>query len=225
MKLWRVCVVLSGLTVLAGTAAAQSPAPQKAANPTGWKRIFDGESLEGWKSASYGGEGEVGAEEGNLVLNIGGSMTGATYQRPFPKSNYEVRCEAQRADGHDFFCGMTFPVADSHCSLIVGGWGGGVVGLSSINGHDASENETTKYMKFDDQRWYKFRVRVTPKRIQAWIDEKLEIDADIEGCKISTRIEVNLNKPFGFATYETKALIRNIELRELTAAEIAETGK
>jgi hypothetical protein len=147
-------------------------------------------------------------------------MTGVTYQRPFPKSNYEVRCEAKRADGHDFFCGMTFPVVDSHCSLIVGGWGGGIVGLSSINGHDASENDTTKFMKFDTNRWYKFRVRVTPNRIQAWIDNERVIDADITGCKISTSVEVDLNKPYGFASYETKAVLRGIEVRELTPAEL-----
>jgi hypothetical protein len=115
---------------------------------------------------------------------------------------------------------MTFPVADSHCSLIVGGWGGAVVGLSSINGHDASENETTKYMKFEDDRWYKFRVRVLPTRIQAWIDENRVIDVDIEGCKISTRVEVDLNKPFGLASYETKAVLKDIEIRELGKDEI-----
>jgi hypothetical protein len=150
---------------------------------------------------------------------MGGPMTGVTYKLPFPKMAYEVRCEAKRADGNDFFCGMTFPVADSHCSLIVGGWGGAIVGLSSINEHDASENDTTKYMKFDNDRWYKFRVRVTPDRIQAWIDDERVIDADIAGCKISTRVEVDLNKPFGFASYQTKAVLRNIEVREMTASE------
>lgn len=225
MKLWRVYAVFLGLATFSGItlSAAEPPTTPPAATTAGWKRLFDGETLQGWKAVSYGGEGEVSAEEGNLILGIGGSMTGVAYQRPVPKLNYEVRCEAQRADGHDFFCGLTFPVADSHCSFIVGGWGGGVVGLSSINGHDASENETTRYIKFEDRKWYKFRVRVTAKRIQAWIDDERVIDVDIEGCKISTRVEVNLNKPLGFATYETKALVRNIELRELTAAEVAAT--
>ena len=30
--------------------------------------------------------------------------------------------------------------------LIVGGWGGGVVGMSSLNGKDAARNETTQYV-------------------------------------------------------------------------------
>ena len=199
---------------MATAGLADEPAPSKPGE-TAWKSLFDGKTLKGWKATQYGGEGEAAVENGNLVLNVGGSMTGVTATQPIPKMNYEVRCEAQRADGNDFFCGMTFPVADSHCSLIVGGWGGAIVGLSSLNGHDASENETTKYMKFEDKQWYQFRVRVQPKRIQVWIDEKPVIDVDTEGVKISTRLEVDLNKPFGFATYETKALIRKIEIREI----------
>jgi hypothetical protein len=193
--------------------------------PTEWRRLFNGRDLDGWKVTNFGGEGEVAVEDGTLILNMGSSMTGVTYLRPFPKTRFEVRCEAKRAEGHDFFCGMTFPVADSHCSLIVGGWGGGVVGLSSLNGHDASENETTQYIKFEDDKWYKFRVRVEPKRIQAWIDAKQIIDVDIEGQRISTRIEVDLNKPFGFASYETKAVLRNIELRELAPGETSDDQK
>jgi hypothetical protein len=220
MKLWRVSLLSTLFALLFAHAIAFAQAPPAKSEPPKWRSLFDGRSLEGWKATNYGGEGEVAVDDGTLILNMGGSMTGVTYRRDFPKTNYEVRCEAKRADGHDFFCGMTFPVADSHCSLIAGGWGGAIVGLSSINGHDASENETTKYVKFDNDRWYKFRVRVQPNRIQAWIDNDRVIDADITGCKISTRVEVDLNKPFGFASYETKAVLRNIEVRELTPAEL-----
>jgi hypothetical protein len=222
MRFWRVWSIYAFFAMaFAAIASGEPPTEKSKGEPQKWRKLFDGKSLDGWKATNYGGEGEVVAEDGTLTLNIGSNMTGVTYLRDFPKMNYEVRCEAQRADGHDFFCGMTFPVADSHCSLIAGGWGGAIVGLSSINEHDASENETTKYVKFDNNRWYKFRVRVEPKRIQAWIDDKSVIDVDIEGCKISTRVEVDLNKPFGFASYETKALLRNIEVRELTPAEIS----
>jgi hypothetical protein len=37
-------------------------------------------------------------------------------------------------------------------TFICGGWGGAVVGISSIDGQDASMNETTKYIKFEDDR-------------------------------------------------------------------------
>ena len=61
----------------------------------------------------------------------------------FPKVDYEVNLDAKRVAGNDFFCGITFPVGKRFCSLIVGGWGGATVGLSSIDGKDAAENETT----------------------------------------------------------------------------------
>ena len=77
------------------------------------------------------------------MLDFGSSMTGVTYQgKDLPRTDYEIRLEAQRIDGTDFFCGLTFPVHDAHLSLIVGGWGGSLVGLSSLDGKDASRNET-----------------------------------------------------------------------------------
>ena len=81
-------------------------------------------------------------------------LTGVSYTNELPRIDYEVSLEAMKIDGSDFFCGLTFPVDNAFCSFIAGGWGGGVVGLSSIDGMDASENETTKYMKFDASRWY-----------------------------------------------------------------------
>jgi hypothetical protein len=180
-----------------------------------WKPMFDGKTLTGWKTAPFGGEGDVYVEDGNLVLDFGASMTGVTWQRNFPKSNYEIRYEAMRVEGNDFFCGLTFPVGDSHCSFIVGGWGGTVVGLSSIDGRDASENSTGQYMEVKNKQWYKFRVRVTDDKIQCWIDDKEVIDQPLEGVKISTRVEVNLNKPLGFATWETRGALRKMEYRVL----------
>jgi len=115
------------------------------------KKLFDGKTLTNWKPTKFGGQGdvEVESEDGILKLNFGSPMTGVTWSgEELPTMDYEVSLEAQRADGSDFFCGMTFQYGDSPCSLILGGWGGGVVGLSSIDGHDASENPTTKYREF-----------------------------------------------------------------------------
>jgi hypothetical protein len=203
--------------------AAIVPAGLSGDLDSAWKPLFDGTSLSGWKSTNFGGEGEVLVQDGSIVLDFGSSITGITYTRDFPKTNYEIRLEAMRADGRDFFCGMTFPVADSHCSLIVGGWGGAVVGLSSIDGKDASENETTKFLKFENGKWYRFRVQVSPQKIKAWIDDEVVIDQSIEGRKISTRSEVNLSKPLGFASFETKALLRKLEYRELEKKDGKET--
>ncbi|MGE0758349.1 MAG: DUF1080 domain-containing protein [Pirellulaceae bacterium] len=227
MQAMRTLTALS-LVLIAGTEAViaqetparpATPADAKTADPNTWRAMFDGKSLDGWKSTNFGGEGDVSVVDGNLTLDFGSSLTGATYTRDFPRTNYEVRAEAQRVDGRDFFCGMTFPVEKAYCSWIVGGWGGAVVGLSSIDGLDASENDTTKFMKFENERWYRFRLRVEPHRIQAWIDDQRVIDQNITGRKISTRSEVVLSQPFGFAAWETKAAIRNIAFRTLSPQE------
>ncbi len=191
--------------------AAADPANSEPA----WQSLFDGKSLDGWKITNFGGEGKVEAKDGTIFLDFGSSLTGITYEREVPKSNFEVELEAKRVGGVDFFCGVTFPVDDSYCSFIVAGWAGAVVGLSSIDGQDASENETTKYMKFDDNRWYKIRVRVTKTKIEAWIDDKQMVDQVITGRKISTRGEVDLSAPLGIAAYETQAVLRNIRIRRL----------
>lgn len=191
-----------------------------------WTPLFDGKSLKGWKITKFGGEGEVAVEKGRLILGIGNDMTGVTTTRKVPKINYEVELEAMRVDGTDFFCGLTFPVKKDPCTLIVGGWGGGVSGLSSIDGLDAAENHTTTYREFEKGRWYRIRLRVASDRIRAWIDDKEIVNQEITGRKISIRSEVELSQPFGFSTWQTKGALRNIRIRRLTKEEIkAEASK
>ena len=161
-----------------------------------WTPLFDGRTLSGWKTTEFGGEGKVEVKQGELILGVGSNLTGVTIDRPIPRSNYEVTLEAKRVEGSDFFCGLTFPVKKDPCSLILGGWGGGVCGLSSIDGNDASENETTKYKKFENGRWYAVRLRVTDKKIEAWLDNEQIVDQDLAEHTISIRIEVEESKPF-----------------------------
>ncbi|HID22877.1 MAG TPA: DUF1080 domain-containing protein [Planctomycetaceae bacterium] len=194
---------------------------------TKWISLFDGKTLKGWKVTDFGGQGEVTVQKGQLILGMGADLTGITWTQPekLPKINYEVSLDAMRVDGTDFFCGLTFPVKDSPCTLIVGGWGGGLCGLSSLDGMDASENETTTFEEFQNGRWYHIRLRVTEKRIQAWIDEKQIVDVDIIDRKLSVRIEVELSRPFGIATWQTTAALKNIRVRRLTDEEIAAMEK
>jgi hypothetical protein len=181
----------------------------------GWKKLFAGQNLDNWRATNFGGEGNVEVEEGQIILEMGSDLTGVTWSREFPTVNYEVSLEARRLAGNDFFCGMTFPVDKSPCSLIVGGWGGTVVGLSSIDGRDASENETGQLMNFDLGRWYSVRLRVTELKIEAWIDQKKVIDLAPTHHKISIRPEVELSRPFGIASWRTKAALREIKLRRI----------
>jgi hypothetical protein len=90
-----------------------------------------------------------------------------------------------------------------------------VIGLSSINGMDASENDTSQSMEFESGRWYDVRIRVTSAKIQAWLDNREIISVNLEGNEISTRIEVDKSKPLGIASWRTKAALRQIRLRRL----------
>jgi 3-keto-disaccharide hydrolase len=184
----------------------------------GWKALFDGKTLKGWKSTEFGGEAEVTVEGGAVVMERGNDMTGITYAgKDFPKMDYEVALEGKKLKGNDFFCTTTFPVGDKFCSLVVGGWGGGVVGLSSIDARDASENETTSFQEFKADRWYQVRIRVTKDRIQAWIDKEKVVDVSTKGKKLSIRAECEPCKPFGIATWRTTGAVRDIRVRMLTA--------
>ena len=105
-----------------------------------WKSLFDGKTLAGWKTPQFGGEGKVYVENGSIVMETGSNMTGITWTGDVLRNNYELSLEGMKLEGSDFFCTTTFPVGDDPCSLVVGGWGGGVVGLSNVDFHDASEN-------------------------------------------------------------------------------------
>jgi hypothetical protein len=172
--------------------------------------------LDGWKETGFTGRGKVTMEGGIVTLQPGGPMTGVTRAGEFPKNDYEIRFEAARLRGGDFFASLTFPVGESFCTWVTGGWGGDIVGLSSIDGWDASDNETRTYFTFETGRWYAFRLQVTPERIRGWIDEKAIIDAPIAGRTISLRRgEMHLSAPLGFASYNTAGSIRKIEYRPL----------
>ncbi len=199
----------------APSAPERSPSDATAnqAPTSAWRSLLAKDALAQWESTRFGGEGDVEILENQLLIGLGSSLSGAHFTGEIPRMNYEVEYEARRLDGIDFFCGFTFPVAESYCSFIAGGWAGGVVGLSSIDGRDASENSTTKYMTFKNDQWYRFRVRVTTDAIETWIDEDPVVYQSLEGHKISTRAEVDPSQPFGFATWETKGEIRNLRIR------------
>ena len=180
----------------------------------GWQPLFDGKTLGNWQSTKFGGEGAVKVENGQIVIEAGKSLSGITWAGgELPKTNYEIALQAMRVEGHDFFAGITFPVGDSFCSLILGGWGGSVVGLSSVNFMDASENETSQSTEFENGRWYNVRVRVTPEKIQAWLDDRQIINQNLKDNKITVRIEVEPSEPLGIATWKTKGALRDIRIR------------
>jgi hypothetical protein len=216
--------ILIGLT--ARGLATDGPENKTQPKGAGTTVLFDGKSLEGWKQCDFHKAGDVKVEAGMIIMSKGLSMTGITStRRDLPATNYELRYEATRLAGQDFFAAATFPVGKSYITLVNGGWGGGVTGLSSLDGMDASENETTRSFHFENNTWYRFRVRVTEKMIRCLIDDKEIIAVAHRDRRVSTRIEVRRNQPLGFATWESEGALRQIEIRPLTAAEIDATDK
>src|SRR5260221_10657938 len=165
---------LRALAVLAILGAGCS-SPSTAADPShaggskddGARSLFDGKSLGAWKSVEFGGEGAVKVENGCIQIAEGASLSGIhwTGEAP-PRTNYEFSLEAMKLDGNDFFCGIVFPVGKESCSFVAGGWGGGVTGLSSVDHMNASENETATDQAYAKNKWYTFRLRVTPEKIE-----------------------------------------------------------
>lgn len=208
------CSRRTALLALAAPAALALPRRRQARDEeTGWQPLFDGASLGSWEETPFGGEGLVRVRDGQIILEFGEPLTGITWRGPYPRTSYELRLEAQRLAGSDFFCGLTFPVGADACSLILGGWGGAVVGLSNLDGLDASENETSTLIRFENHRWYRVLLRVLPGRITAWLDDETIVAVDTAGRRIGIRPEVELSRPLGISAYRTRAALRRLAVR------------
>ena len=145
-------------------------------------------------------------------------LNGVCWKGVLPAAPYLIELEARRISGSDFFCGLTFPVrSGENCvTLVVGGWGGSVVGVSSINGLDASENSTGSQFTFEDERWYRIRVEVGAERVRSWIDDREVVDVDTTGQKLSLRRgPIEGCAPLGLATWMTRAEVRGMRWRML----------
>ena len=179
------------------------------------KSLFDGKSLGEWKvveNFDFRNHGKVEVRDGTIVLEKGKPGTAVRFAGKMPKSDYEISLEAMRVDGDDFFCGMTFPVGDAWLSLIVGGWGGRVVGLSCLDDEPAVDNETCQHKEFKNKQWYKIRLRVTKDKVQAWIDGERLVDIDTKDRKLSIWFEQECVTPLGIATWRTSAALKNLKL-------------
>jgi hypothetical protein len=239
---WLACVLVAAAVLAAGCAGPSAPPSEKPAAPSekpaatqepsagaarlpgspdaeGWMSLFDGKTLAGWKMSDFVKPGTVTAAGGEIVLVMGkeGDLTGITWAGgEIPTSNYEVEVKAKRTDGGDFFCALTFPVGKSCASFVAGGWGGSVVGISCLDGYDASENETTKTMTFETGTWYTIRVRVNDDRLQAFIDDEKFVDVELKDRKIDVRWEVEASKPLGLATWRTSANWKDLRVRRVS---------
>lgn len=198
----------------------------KAKQATSENKASEWKPLKGsWKVCQFGGDGPVEVKDKLIKIGLGDPMSGICWEGDVLRENFEVELEARRTDGFDFFCGLTFPVGKEHVSLVLGGWGGGVVGISSVDGFDASENETTSFRNFDNDTWYKVRARVDANEIRCWIDDKLVVEQPRAGHEFDIRFEMDLCTPLGVANYQCDSELRNIRMRKLTQQEIAAANK
>ena len=196
--------------VLAG---CHGPAAEDFDNSAASGSLFDGRTLGRWKQADYLFTGDVYVKDGRIVLEQGDELTGITWTGPVLRTDYEISLEAMRVEGEDFFCGLTFPVGEDYCSLIVGGWHGKVVGLSNVDLMDAWENSTTILLDFEKGRGMTLRSRPA---------DNGTIDGDQARVRISPRIITIRGAmepccPLGIASWKTTAAVRNITMRPLPA--------
>ena len=198
----------------AGAAEKKDDSPNLKAKD--WKSLFDGKTLEGWMVTDFAGHAEPKVEDGIIHIPAGLALSGINLTNQPPKMNFELTLEAKKIDGSDFFCCLTFPYEESHCSFVVGGWGGGLVGISSVDGMDASENDTADYMVFENDKWYRISVRVTPEKIETWIDKSKLVDLETKDRKIGMRFgEIDESVPIGIATWITSSALRDLRIRTI----------
>ncbi|TWT94234.1 family 16 glycoside hydrolase [Neorhodopirellula pilleata] len=206
-----------------------SDKPTATAPDAGKSEISDGEFrplIQDWEAASFGGDGAIEfkkikkADDAKhddqlIVFAAGDPLTGIRWTGPLPRENYELRMQARRVDGFDFFVAVTFPVGQEHCSFVLGGWGGGILGISSINGDDAANNETTQYKDFKNGQWYQVRIRVDEKAIVCWIDDEEWANVERDRNSFDIRIEMDPCLPLGLANFQCTSEIKSVQIRKL----------
>jgi hypothetical protein len=210
-----VLVLAAGCSSSAPSSAPSSD-PETPKQETAAQSLFDGKSLGSWQSVDFGGQGEVKVENGVIKIAEGASLSGIRWTgKDLPRTNYEFSLEAMKIDGTDFFCGIVFPVGKDTCSFVAGGWGGGVTGLSSVDHMNASENETASDQTYVKNKWYTIRLRVTPAKIEVWLDTKQVVNLELANRQISVHPAVESAAPLGISNYQTSSQYRNITLKKL----------
>ncbi len=215
------------VAIALASAGCHCPPPGSADGCAGSVGLFDGETLDGWGRCNYAGAGEIEVRgDGVLRIGRGEVLSGLRYTRPTPVLNYEVVMEARRVEGGDFFYCLTFPYREANASFVLGGWGGSVCGISSIDYMDAMENMTMSVRDFEGGRWYEVRLVVSDHRIQGFVDGERVVNINVENREVGMRFgEIEESVPFGLSTYRTTGEYRNLKLRELTTEEIAAAAK
>ena len=175
-------------------------------------------------------EANGGAEmtdAGTCVIHPGQPISAIRYEGRWelPVTEYEIKFQARRLEGQDFFAAVTFPVnsRETCATFIPGGWGGAVTGISSIDDMDASVNETTSVANFVQNEWYSFRIEVVPESLKVWNGGAIIVNVPLQGRRISLRPgDLEYCAPFGLGTYQSTGEIRNLTIQKLDGKPMVE---
>ncbi len=212
------CAILFAMGLIAcGAPTETNKKPQPPLTPKS--------NLEPWSEVlAFAGSGQVFAKNGILTLGQGEALSGVTFALsdhtayPFPLVDYEITLKARRTRGSDIFCALTFPYKDLNtcATLIVGGWGGGLVGISSISELDASENETTAFVKFKNDQWYDIKLTVKDDYLMTHIDGAIVINYPLNKKPLSLRPgDIDSCAPLGLASFASNAEIKDMKITPL----------
>jgi hypothetical protein len=167
-------------------------------------------------------EGAFQIVDGEITLAIGLPMSGCKFPAwadlGLPGTDYAIHYEAMRVEGDDIFGMCTFPVAshEAHATFVIGGWGGTLTGISSIDFKDASENSTRAEQRFENGVWHRVKIEIRAEDLRAWVNDRPVVNVSIKGKKVGLRPGyIDHCLPFGFATWNTKAKIRRVQVTAL----------
>lgn len=178
--------------------------------------LFNGKILDNWEIIDFSLQSSIHIEKDSIIFKRSNATRGIKWLRDIPAINYEVTLEVMRMEGIDLFCGLTFPIYEDVMTLVIGDYGGSVVGLSCIDGVYALNNETCIMRSFQDNHWYHIRLRVTDKAVLAWIDGKEMVHFLLEDHELSLLSKFAFFYPFGIACGRTKTALRNIQVRTIS---------
>lgn len=203
------------MTCILALSAGSCQAPGPDANAE-WIDLSPHLMPEAWQATSFGGEGEIEFLADAVELGFGSPLTGLHWAGDLPLGPaYQLEVEASRIDGTDFFCGLNFPIGESAATVVLGGWGGALCGLSCIDGLDASMNATRSFQSFEPGESVRLRVEVSARQVRAWLDEEPLFVIERGGAQFELRTEVTPGGRLGISSFQTRARIHAVRWRAL----------
>jgi len=184
----------------------------------GWRSLFDGKTLRGWRKSTRGKFARPGAvlvEDGAIVVGGGRPWTAVVCTQKLPTLDYELELEARRVNGLEDFCDMLFPVGTGYGRLMAGGDGGGRLAVSVKTPVAEGEGTVRTWRRFHSDRWYRLRLRVSRARFEVFVDDQRLLDAPTASTGVELRDGYEDLVPLGIFTWNTRSHVRNIRFRRL----------